>query len=197
MPARCPAIPTPSSAPALAQSAPPPLLELARALSQPIASPDGRNSSPELPWPARCFSSTDSPSLTSVSWPQPRHRVRRVVFPLSDQLRRPWNRRSMHPPQLRRLHRREEERRRPQPFTPSLFDLPRPISIAWPRTQDTASRAHALRSGPFVNAHVPWRWARSVSAPPPLVANAAGSPVSACPPARAPSAVDLISVIGF
>jgi hypothetical protein len=110
MPARCLAIPTPSSASALAHNAPPPPLDLARALSRPIA-PSWRSefltkvtsACPEI------FLRV-SPSLTSVSWPQPRHQVRRVVFPLSDQLRRPRNRRSTHPPQLRRLHRRGKER---------------------------------------------------------------------------------------
>jgi hypothetical protein len=124
VPTRCSASPTPSSAPALAQRAPPPLLELARALSRPIASPGGRNSSPELPRPTRSFSSAVPPSLTSVSLPQPRHRVRRVVFPLSDQLWRPRNRHSTHPPQLRRLHHHGKERRRPQPFTPPSLISP-------------------------------------------------------------------------
>jgi hypothetical protein len=51
--------------------------------------------------------------------------------------------------------------------------------------------------GPHISAQVPWRWARSVSAPSPSVADAPGPPVSARPPARAPSALDLISVVGF
>jgi hypothetical protein len=141
-PARCPANPTPSSAPALAQSAPPPLLELARALSRPIATPGGWNSSPKLPRPARSFSFAVLPSLTSVSWPQSRHRVRRVVFPLSDELRRPRNRHSMHAPQLQRLHRRGKERRRSQPFTPP--DLISPVrSRSHDRDRAIPLRAHA------------------------------------------------------
>jgi hypothetical protein len=120
----------------------------------------------ELPRPARSFSPTVSSSLTPVSWPQPRHQVRRVVFSISNQLRRPRNCRSTHPPQLRRLHRREEEWRRPQPFTSSRFGLPRQILIARPRSQDTASRTRALRPDPPVSACVPWRWARSVSPSP-------------------------------
>jgi hypothetical protein len=139
-PARCPASQTPSSAPVLAQSASTPPLELARALSRSIASSGSRNSSPELPRPTQSFSPVVSPSLTPVSWPQPRHRVRRVVFSISNQLRRPRNHRSTAPPQLQRLHRRKEEQRRPQPFTPSRFDLPRPILIGRPRSRDTASR---------------------------------------------------------
>jgi hypothetical protein len=196
-PARCPASPTPSSAPALDQSALPPLLELARALSQSIPYPGGQNSSPELPWLARSFSPVVSPSLTPVSWPHPCHRVRRVVFSISNQLRRPRNRRSTHPSQLQRLHRRKEERRRPQPFTPSRFDLPRLILIARPRSRDTASRTRALCSGPSVSAHVPWRWARSVDAPP--LGHLRRWPAYQRSPARAlaPSTADLISVVGF
>jgi hypothetical protein len=159
-PARCPAIPTPSSAPALAQTAPPPLLELAQALSRPIASPGGQNSSPELPRPAQRFSSAVSPSLTSVSWPQPHHRVHRFVFPLSAYSGDPGTAPTpaTSPPR--------EGAAPPTAVHPSRFDLPRPISIAKQRSRDTASRTHALRPGPFVSARVPWRWTRSVSAPP-------------------------------
>jgi hypothetical protein len=105
--------------------------------------------------PLGAFLPPVSPSLTPVSWPQPCHRVPRVVFSISNQLQRPQNRDSTHPPQLRRLHRREEDRRRPQPFTPSRFDLPRPILIARPRSRDTASRTRALRPDPPVSACVP------------------------------------------
>jgi hypothetical protein len=52
LPARCPAIPTSSIARALAQGVPPPILELARALSRPIAPSGGRDSSPKLLRPA-------------------------------------------------------------------------------------------------------------------------------------------------
>jgi hypothetical protein len=71
--ARCPAIPTSSSAWALAQGVPPPLLELARALSRPIAPSGGQDSSPELLRPARDLPSAVLPSLPSDSWPFPRH----------------------------------------------------------------------------------------------------------------------------
>jgi hypothetical protein len=77
--ARCPANPTPFSAPMLAHSAPPPPLELDRALSRLIVSPSGQNSSPKLSRPARSLFPTVLPSLTPVSWPQPRQQVRRVV----------------------------------------------------------------------------------------------------------------------
>jgi hypothetical protein len=146
-PARCSASLITSSALALAQNAPPPLLELARALSRSIASPGYRNSSPELPRPARSFSFAVSPSLTSVSWPQPCHRVRQVIFPLSDQLRRPQNYHSTHPPQLRRLHRLGKERHRPQPFTPpGLISPVRSRSVSAPPSVADAA-------GPPVSAH--------------------------------------------
>jgi hypothetical protein len=138
-PARCPANPTLSSALTYAHSAPPPPLNLDRAPSQSIASPSGRNSSLELSRPARSLSPAVLPSLTPVSWPQPRQRVRRVVPYISSQLRRPRNHRSTHPPQLRRPHRREEERHRSQITSPPSFNLSRPILIARPRPRDTAS----------------------------------------------------------
>jgi hypothetical protein len=150
----------------LAPKVPLALLELSYALARLNPSPRGRNPSPELFRPARSLFPAVLPSLTPVSWPQPRHQARRVVFPIFDQLRRPRNRHSTHPPQLRRLHHSEEERRRPQPFAPSRFDLPCPILIARPRSRDAASRTCALRSGPSISARVPWRWARTVSAPP-------------------------------
>jgi hypothetical protein len=54
----------------------------------------------------------------------------------------------MRLPQLRRLHCREEERRRPQAFTLSQSDLPHSILIARPRSRDTASGTRALRPWP-------------------------------------------------
>jgi hypothetical protein len=61
--------PTSSSAWALAQGVPPPLLELARALSRPIAPSGSRDSSPELLRPARDPLPVVLPSLPSDSWP--------------------------------------------------------------------------------------------------------------------------------
>jgi hypothetical protein len=165
-PARCPVSPTSSSAPALAQRAPPPLLELAQALSWPIASPGGRSSSPELPRPARSFSSDVPPSVTLVSWPHPRHRVRRVVFPLSHQLRRPQNCHSTHPPQLRRLHRHGKERCHPQSFTPPGLISP------------VRSRSHGPDRGIPHRARAPYVRAR-LSAP---VSPGAGPDRSVRPP---------------
>jgi hypothetical protein len=72
-PAWCPAIPTSSSARALAQGVPPPLLGLARALSRPIAPSGSWDSSPELLWPARDLLPAVLPSLPSDSWPLPHH----------------------------------------------------------------------------------------------------------------------------
>jgi hypothetical protein len=149
VPARYPANPTPSSAQTLANSASPPPLKLDRALARPIASPSGRNSSSKLSRPARSLFPVVLPSLTPVSWPQPRQRVRRVVPFIASQLRRPQNHRSTHPPQLWRPHRREEERRRLQLTNPPGFDLPCPILIAWPRSRDTASRPRVLCPGPW------------------------------------------------
>jgi hypothetical protein len=165
-PARCPANPTPSSAPTLAHSSPPPPLNLDRALSLSIASPSSKNSSPELSRPARNLFPGVLPSLTLVSWLQPRQQIRRVVPFISSQLWRPRNDRSTHPLQLRRPHRREEERRRPQLTSPSGFDLPRAIFIARPRSQDTASRPRVLCPGSSVSTYAPWRWVPPVSVPP-------------------------------
>jgi hypothetical protein len=75
VPTRCPANPTPSSASVLVHSASPPSLNLDRALSRSIASPSGWDSSPELSRPARSLFPAVLPSLTPVSWPQPRQRV--------------------------------------------------------------------------------------------------------------------------
>jgi hypothetical protein len=134
-----------------------------RALSRSIAPPHGRNSSPELPRPARSLPPTVLPSLTPISWLQPHQRVRRVFLFSSGQPRRPRNRRSTHPPQLRRPHRREKERHRPQPLNPPCVDLHRLIPIARPRSRDTASRLHALCPDPSVSRLCPWHRARPLS----------------------------------
>jgi hypothetical protein len=137
-----------------------------RALSQSIAPPRGRNSSPELPQPARSLPPTVLPCLTLISWPQPHQRVHRVFLFSSGQPRRPRNRRSTHPPQLQRPHRREKKRRRPPPLTPPGVDLHRLIPIARPRSQDTASRPRALCPDLLVSRLCPWHRARPVSLPP-------------------------------
>jgi hypothetical protein len=167
----------------------------------PKCSPTSTGTSPS-PIMADCpswrpeFLTAVPPSLTLVSRPQPRHRVRRVVFPLSDQLRRPWNCRSMHSPQLRRLHRRKKERPRPQPSTP-----PSLISPVRSRSHDQDCGIPLRTRAPYVRARLsapaspgagPNRSVRS-----PSVADAAGPPVSARPSARAPSAADLILAVGF
>jgi hypothetical protein len=134
-PARCPAIPTSSSAWALAQGVPPPPLELARALSRPIAPSGGWDSSPELLRHARDLLFVVLPSLPSDSWPPPRHWVRCGALSLSAQLWRPRSHPSSRLPQPRRPHRRGEEQRRPQPFAPPWSDPLRPIFITRPRSQ--------------------------------------------------------------
>jgi hypothetical protein len=76
-------------------------------------------------------------------------------------------------------------------------DLPRPILIARPKSWIPLRACAPDAPGPHVSARVPLRWVRSVNAPSPSVADAPGLPVSACPPPRAPSAADLILVVGF
>jgi hypothetical protein len=63
-------------------------------------------------------------------------------------------------------------------------DHPRPILIARPRSRVPLRARAPCAPGPPVSAHVPWRWARSVSALSPSVADAPGPPVSTRPPAR-------------
>jgi hypothetical protein len=104
-----------------------PLLKLAKALARLKSPPRGRNGSPELLWPARGFLTVVLPSLPVDSWPLPRHRVRRGALSLSAQLRRPRSHPSSHQPQLRRPHRRGEERRRLQPSVSPWSDPLRPI----------------------------------------------------------------------
>jgi hypothetical protein len=139
----------------LAHSAPPPPPKLDRALSRSIASPSGRNFSPDMSRPARSISSAALPSLTWVSWPQPHQQVRRVFLFISSQPRRPRSHRSTHPPQLRRPHRREKERRRPQPFTPPGVDLHHLIPTERLRSRETASRPCALCPGTSVSTCAP------------------------------------------
>jgi hypothetical protein len=55
------------------------------------------------------------------------------------------------------------DKRRPQLISPPGFDLHRPIQIARPRSQDTASRTRALRPDPPVGRLCPWHRARPVS----------------------------------
>jgi hypothetical protein len=52
-------------------------------------------------------------------------------------------------------------------------------------------------SDPCSHPFPPWRWTRSVSALFPSVADTPGPRISARPPARSPSAADLISAVGF
>jgi hypothetical protein len=186
-----------SSSPALVPKVLLPLLKLSNALACLKPPPRGRNASPELLQPTRDPLSAVLPSLPSDSWPLPRHWVRRGVLSLSAQLRRPRSHPSSRLPQLRRPHRREEEQRCLQPFIPPRSDPLRPIFIAWPRSRDTASRSRAWRPGLPVSAQASWRWARSVSAPSPSAADTSGPLVNARPPARAPSAADVISAVGF
>jgi hypothetical protein len=75
--------------------------------------------------------------------------------------------------------------------SPPRSDLSRLILIARPRLRDTASRTRALRPGPSVSARVPWRWARSVSAPSTSIADAPSPPISARPPVRARSRLQI------
>jgi hypothetical protein len=101
-------------------------------------------------------------------------------------------------PQLRRPHRRREEQRLPQPINPPPSDRLRPILIARPGPRVPLRARAPCALGPPVSAQTPWRWARSVSVVSPSVA---GTPWPACQRsparARAPSATDLISAIGF
>jgi hypothetical protein len=81
--------------------------------------------------------------------------------------------------------------------TPPRSDPLRLILIARPRSRISLRARAPDAPGPPISARVPWRWARSVSAPSPSVADAPSPPVSARPPAHAPSAADLISAVGF
>jgi hypothetical protein len=115
---------------------------------------------------------TFSPSFFPLCpWIHGLYCVRRGVLSLSAQPQRPQNPPSTRLPQLRRPHRRGEEQRRPQPFTPPWSDPIRPILIARPRSRIPLRARAPCALGPPVNAHVPWRWARSVSAPSPSVAD--------------------------
>jgi hypothetical protein len=102
-----------SSSPVLVPKVHLPLLKLAQALARLKSLPRGQNGSLEFLWPARGHLTAALPSLPVDSWPLPRHRVRcGALFP-SAQLRRPRSHPSSRQPQLRRPHRRGEERRRP------------------------------------------------------------------------------------
>jgi hypothetical protein len=70
------------------------------------------------------------------------------------------------------------------------------ILIARPRSRIPLRARAPCAPGPPVSACVPWRWARSVSAPSPYVADTLW-PAYQRSPARAPSAADLISAVGF
>jgi hypothetical protein len=147
--------PNPSTAPTLAHSAPPPPLGQDQALSRSIASPSGRDSSPELPRPARSSPSAIFPSLTLVSWPKPPQHVHRALLDNSGQPRWPRNRRNPHPPWFRRPHRCEQKRCHPQPLNPSVLDFGRLISITRSGSPDTASRTRTLRLDPTSRPLVP------------------------------------------
>jgi hypothetical protein len=81
-----------------------------------------------------------SPSLPLQFWPTPATR----------------NRRSTHPPQLRRPHHCEKERRRSQQLNPPGVYLHRLIPIARPRLRDTASCPRALCPDPSASRLCPW-----------------------------------------
>jgi hypothetical protein len=161
------------------------LLKLAKALAHLKPPPRGRNGSPEFLRPARGLLTVVLPSLLVDSWPFPRHRVRRGTLFLSAQLRRPQSHPSPRQPQLRRPHRRGEEQCRPQPSVPPGL-IP---SVRF--------RSHGPDRG-YRFAHAPPGAGSARSAhSPPLSLTLPGPPVSARPLARAPSAADLISAVGF
>jgi hypothetical protein len=110
----------------------------------------------------------------------------RSILSLSAQSRRPWSHPSTCLPQLRRLHHRGEEQRRPQPFILPRSDSPHPILIARPRSWIPLHAGTPCAPGPPVSARVSWRWARSVSVLYPRSLTLPGPPVShtrarACP----------------
>jgi hypothetical protein len=166
--------------------------------------------------PPETLSPPFSPPLPVDSWPLPRHWVHRgALFP-SAQLRRPRSHPSSRLSQLRRPHRRGEERRRPQPSVFPRSDFPPSDSDRTARTRLDPFGPPGTRSDPFepppsdldrttwtpsdpCSRPFPlWRWARSVSMlSPPLSLTLPVPPVSARPSARAPSAADLISAVGF
>jgi hypothetical protein len=148
-----------------------PLLKLSQALTRLKPPPHARNPSLEFLWPARGLLPTVLPSLSSDSWPFPRHLVRRSILSLSAQSWRPRSHPSTRLPQVRRLHRRREEQRHPQPFILPRSDFPRSILIARPRSWIPLRARGPCAPGPPVSARVSWRWACSVSALSPSVAD--------------------------
>jgi hypothetical protein len=134
------------------------LLKLAKDLARLKSPPRGQNGSPEFLLLARDLLTSVLPSLPMDSWPFPLHWVRRgALFP-SALLRRPWSHPCSRLPQLRRPHRRGEERRRLQPSVFLWSDPLRPIQIEWLGPRDTASLTrvwHALArlSAPPTAAH--------------------------------------------
>jgi hypothetical protein len=151
--ARWPADLARSSSPVLVPKVHLPLLKPAQALARLKSPPRGRNRSPEFLQPARDPLTAALPSLLVDSWPFPRHRVRcGTLFP-SAQLRRPWSHRSPRLPQLRRPHRRGEERRRPQPSVFPRTDFPPSDSDRTARTAGYRfAHARLTRPGPPVSA---------------------------------------------
>jgi hypothetical protein len=94
-----------------------PLLKLAKALACLKPPPRGHNGSPEFPSPPEAFSPSFSPLCPWIHGPFPA--IEFVVAP-SSSLPNPGDPGppSSRLPQLWRPHRRGEEQRRPQPFTP-------------------------------------------------------------------------------
>jgi hypothetical protein len=182
------------SAPASVLEFPLALLKLSQALACLKPSPRSRNPSQEFLRPARGFFPAIPPSLTSDSWPQPRHRVRRVVFPSLINSGDPGTAIARTCPNSDDFT-TEERSGAARSRSPPWSDLPHSISIARPGSWDTASRMRALRLGPSAPAFPNVGPARTVR--PPRIADAPGPPISARPPASAPSAADLISVVGF
>jgi hypothetical protein len=155
---------SPIPCPVLAHGTPLPSPELVRALLHPIAPPAGilRRSYPDLPG---AFPSAVLPSLVPVSWPEPHKCVRRVLIADPGQPGDLGTPIAHTRPSSGDFTAEEQERRRPQPQTPSV-DLNRLFSIARPRPRDTALRTRSQCPDPSIGRMCPWHWARPVSLSP-------------------------------
>jgi hypothetical protein len=103
--------------------------------------------------PPETFSLSFFPPLSTDSWPFPGHWVCRGVLFLSAQSRRPWSHPSTCLPQLRRLHHRGEEQRRPQPFVSPWSDTP--LVRSWSHGPDRGYRFAHARPAPLARPSAP------------------------------------------
>jgi hypothetical protein len=182
-----------------------PLLKLAQALACLKSPPRGRNHSPEFLWPARDLLITVLPSLPVDS--RPLFAIEFVVassssVPNSNDPGATLARARLNSDDLTATERSGAARSRLFPRSDPL----RPIQIEWlgpPLTPSDPSpsdldRTARTPSNPCSRLFPLWRYARSVSALSPSVADTP-CPACQCSPARAhaPSAADLILAVGF